>query len=139
MVEKNKWEKDIFGGTIGDPQLLLKCMLYGRQEEFIDWEQKTAAFETEAFMEMLALCREYAQADWSVAREWTSEEKKWNTLCMRVTYQGGFYSYLVNVDIYGREYPVYGFPTLSGQTYGITPSVDSCAIYSGGYVGNKEK
>ncbi len=131
LVEKNKWEKDIFGGVSGDPQTLLQRMLYGRQEEFIDWEQKTAAFETEAFLDMLELCREYAQADWSAAEDWTFQEKQMNTLCMQVRYAGGFYSYLVYVDIYGREYPVYGFPTLSGQTYGITPGMDSCAIYSG--------
>lgn len=131
LIEKNKWEKDIFGGTVGDPQLLLKCLLYGRQENFINWEQKTAAFETKAFTDMLELCKEYAQADWSAAKEWTSEEKEWNTLCLQVTYGGGFYSYLNYVDIYGREYPVYGFPMLTGQIYGISPGVDSCAIYSG--------
>lgn len=130
LVEKNRWEKDIFGGTAGDPQTLLRYMLYGRQEEFIDWEQKTAAFETEAFLDMLALCREYAQADWSAAKDWTYQEKQMNTLYMPVMYAGGFYSYLSYTEIYGREYSVYGYPTLTGQTYGITPGIDSCAIYS---------
>ena len=42
-----------------------------------------------------------------------------------------FSTYLFNVDIYGREYPIYGYPTLSGQAYGVAACSDSCAIYSG--------
>lgn len=34
-------------------------------------------------------------------------------------------------DVLGREYPVYGFPTLSGQTYEVIACSDSCAIYAG--------
>lgn len=130
FIRKNQWEKDILGG-MGDSQSLLQYMLYGRQEEFIDWEQKTAAFETEEFVALLALCREYSQADWSDVAEWTYDEKKRNTLCMPCLFGGGFMTYLSNVDIYGREYQVYGYPTLSGQAYGINACADSCGIYSG--------
>lgn len=130
FIRENQWEKDIFGG-MGDPQSLLQYMLCGRQEEFIDWEQKTAAFETEEFMEMLALCREYSQTDWSDVMEWTYNEQKRNTLCKPCVYGGGFETYLSNVEIYGREYQVYGYPTLSGQAYGINACADSCAIYTG--------
>lgn len=130
LTEKNQWEKDILGG-MGDPQSLLQYMLCGRQEEFIDWEQKTAAFETEGFADMLALCREYSQADWSDALEWTYDEQKRNNLCMPCLFGGGFSTYLSNVGIYDREYQVYGYPTLSGQAYGINVCTDSCAIYTG--------
>lgn len=130
LVEKNQWEKDLFGSA-GSPESLLRFLLYGRQEEFIDWERQTASFETEEFTDMLALCREYSEADRSDAKEWTYEEREWNTLYKTAIYGGMFYTYLFNVDIYGREYPVYGYPTLSGQTYGIAACSDSCAIYSG--------
>lgn len=130
LIEKNQWEKDMFDST-GSPESLLRFLLYGRQEEFIDWERQRASFETEEFMDMLTLCREYSEADWSDAKEWTFEERGWNTLCKTAIYGGMFYTYLFNVDIYGREYPIYGYPTLSGQTYGVAACSDSCAIYSG--------
>lgn len=130
LVEKNQWEKDILG-NFGYSEELLRFMLCGRQEEFIDWEQQTAAFETEEFTDMLTLCREYAREDWSEAKEWTYEERKWNTLLQTAIYGSAFYTYLFYVDICGREYPIYGYPTLSGQTYGIMACSDSCAIYSG--------
>lgn len=130
LIEKNQWEKDMFGST-GSPESLLRFLLYGRQEEFIDWERQTASFETEEFTDMLELCREYSKSDWSDAKEWTYEEQAWNTLYKTTIYGGMFFTYLFNVDIYGREYPVYGYPTLSGQTYGIAACSDGCAIYSG--------
>ncbi len=131
LIEKNNWDKDIFG-AVGDPESLLSYMLCGRQEEFINWEQKTVAFETEEFMDMLVLCKEYAEADWSDHMEFeTYEESEWNTLCKGVKLTAEFYFYLSNVYTYGREYQIYGYPTLSGQTYGITTSGDSCAIYAG--------
>jgi ABC-type glycerol-3-phosphate transport system substrate-binding protein len=133
LVEKNQWEKDIFGYG-GDAERMLKILLCGRQEDFIDFEHneyRKAYFETEEFTNMLELCREYAASDWSYINEMTYEERKWNTLCETVVYGGMFSYYLFNAEIYGREYPVYGYPTLSGQTYGVTACSDSCAIYSG--------
>ncbi len=132
LIEKNQWEKNIIGGEVGNPDTLLSYMLCGRQEEFINWEQKTVAFETEAFMDMLALCKEYAEADWSNHMEFeTYEEYEWNLLYNEVKFAAEFFFYLSNVYTYGREYQIYGYPTLSGQTYGITASSDSCAIYAG--------
>ena len=130
FIEKNQWEKDLFGAD-GSPESLLRFLLYGRQEEFIDWERQTASFETEEFTDMLALCREYSEEYRANAEGWTYEEREWNTLYKTAIYGGMFYTYLFNVDIYGREYPIYGYPTLSGQTYGIAACSDSCAIYSG--------
>ena len=40
-------------------------------------------------------------------------------------------SYLYYTDVCGREYSIYGYPTLSGQNYKLTACSDSCAIYSG--------
>lgn len=68
LIKKNRWEKDILGNE-GNPESLLQCLLYGRQEQFIDWKQKTADFETEEFRSMLELCREYAGKDWSAIRK----------------------------------------------------------------------
>ena len=133
LIEKNKWEKDIFD-LQGDPQqLLVYYLLSGRQEEFIDWEQRKAFFETEEFVDMLKLCREYAEADWPDESEWTSREREWNSLCIQVPFYLGKYGsgYLSYVSTYGREYPVYGCPTISGQTYEVSACSDSCAIYSG--------
>lgn len=130
LIEDNHWEKDIFGQQ-GNPERLLYYLLCGRQAEFIDWEQKKAAFETEEFTDLLILCKEYAEADWSDVKDMTYEEQKWNTLCAMGWYGFDFSYYLFDVDIYGREYPIYGFPTPSGQTYGINSTNDCCAIYAG--------
>lgn len=130
LVEQNEWEKDLFG-LQGDPERLLNYLLSGRQEEFIDWEQGKAFFETEEFVGMLKLCGEYAEADRSDVGEWTLEEKRYNTLCQEVRFGGWFASYLSYAGAYGREYPVYGYPTLSGQTYEVIACSDCCAIYSG--------
>lgn len=130
LIEENHWEKDIFGQQ-GAPEWLLYYLICGRQAEFIDWGQKKASFETEEFTDLLILCKEYAEADWSDVKDMTYEEQKWNTLCVINMYGGGFHDYLFEADIYGREYPIYGFPTLSGQTYGIKTSLDCCAIYAG--------
>lgn len=131
LLEENRWEKDIFGSVRGDPQNLLLYMLSGRKEEFLDWEHKTASFDTVEFTDMLALCREYAQAGQPNTENWTSEEYMRNTLCLRGNFGLGFISYLSYVEIYGREYPIYGYPTLTGQAYGISACADSCAIYAG--------
>lgn len=61
----------------------------------------------------------------------TYEEQRWNTLCKREIFGVDFWTYVNNVDMCGRKYPLYGYPTLSGQTYGITACPESCAIYSG--------
>lgn len=127
LVQENRWDKDIFGTSVGNPENFLYYMLSGRQDEFIDWENRTAAFETDEFMDLLALCGEYAEADWS---EWTYEERAWNTLCPTDTFYD-YMSYLRNVDIYGREYQLYGYPVIAGQAYGIWACADSCAIYTG--------
>lgn len=131
LIEQNRWEKALFGVCPGDPEAMLLALISGRQEELIDWEQGKAFFETEAFVDMLKLCREYAEADWSDAEEWSLEEKMYNTLFQDVLFGGNFTYYLFNADVYGREYPIYGYPTLSGQTYELTACSDSCAIYSG--------
>lgn len=131
LIEKNQWEKNIFGGLVGDSETMLYHMLCGRQNEFIDREKKTADFESESFLSILSLCKSYSEADWSNAKGWTYEDLKWNTLCKPELFGGSFAYYLSNVEMYGREYPVYGYPTISGQTYGITACADSCAIYSG--------
>lgn len=132
LIEKNQWEKDVFD-LQGEPQrLLVDYLLSGRQEEFIDWEQETAAFESEEFMDMLALCREYEQAYRTDEADGASySERKGNSLFMDSLIAGSFISYLNNVDICGREYQIYGYPTLSGETYEVQACLDSCAIYSG--------
>lgn len=136
LLEKNCWEMDIFGTQVGNPESLLYYILYGRQEEFVDWRQKTASFEGPEFMDVLALCKEYGEADWSDASEWTYEEHRWNTLCNRTTVAIDFATYLFNIDMYGREYSIYGYPTSYGQVYRIAACADSCAIYAGSQ--NKE-
>ena len=82
-------------------------------------------------MDVLALCKECKETDWPDTSDWISEEYYRNTLCMPVAYGGGFGSYLSYVNIYGREYQIFGFPTNSGQVYGNNACYDSCAIYSG--------
>ncbi|MCD8378950.1 MAG: ABC transporter substrate-binding protein [Lachnospiraceae bacterium] len=135
LLEENQWEMDLFDAA-GDPENLLRVLLYGRQEEFLDWENGAAYFDTGEFTELLELCMEYAQADWSHTVEWTYEERERNTLYKSVTYGKMFAYYLFYAETYGREYPVYGYPTLSGQAYGLEACSASCAIYS--LSGNKE-
>lgn len=131
IVEQNQWELAPVGGQAGSPTTLLSFLLSGRQEEFIDWEQKTASFETDEFVNILKLCREYAEKNWSYMEQQTYEERKYNILCQEIYLGGDFTTYLSHADVYGREYPLYGYPTLSGQIYKISTCPDSCAIYSG--------
>ncbi len=127
LVAQNGWEKPVLSGQPGDSEALLFFLLSGSLDKFIDWEQGKAFFETEEFVDLLELCREYAEMDRSDAMGWTDEEKERNTLCREVRYGGNFSYYLW----YGREYPIYGYPALSGQIYEILSCSDSCAIYSG--------
>lgn len=127
LVAQNGWEKPVLAGQPGDSEALLFFLLSGSLEKFIDWEQGKSFFETEEFVDILELCREYAKNDRSDAMGWTNEEKEYNTLCREVRYGGNFSYYLW----YGREYSIYGYPTFSGQIYEILSCSDSCAIYSG--------
>ncbi|MCM1102263.1 MAG: ABC transporter substrate-binding protein [Clostridium sp.] len=130
LLEQNQWEKDVLDAN-GNPGLLLYYLFCGRQEEFIDTEQRTAAFETDEFMDMLALCREYGQtyrADGAEGK--TYSERKPDSLFSNCLI-ADFGLYLSDVNVYGREYRIYGYPTLSGQTYEIAACLDSCAIYAG--------
>lgn len=125
MLQKNGWEKNVFNIYQGDPQRLLWHMLIGRQEELIDTEQKKAYFETQAFLDMLALCKEYAQ-NYQSGEE---DLMNYNNLCSRNKYSF-YYYYVSSTDVYGREYLIYGYPTESGQVYQVSSS-DSCAMYAG--------
>ncbi len=131
LVEQNQWNRFLIGGLPGDPEALLLFLLKGSQEEFIDREQCKAFFDTEEFVSMLELCREYAEADWPDIEEWTAEERRHHTLCQEVLFGSGFIDYLHYAGVYGREYPVYGYPAFSGQVYEVISCSDSCAIYSG--------
>ena len=129
LVEDNRWEQPILGG-LNDAQTLLWYLLSGRQEEFIDWNRKEAAFETEEFEKLLALCKENGEQEWPNVSEWTFEEMQRNAICGLV-FLPDFSGYLTLVDVYGREYPLYGYPTSDGQEYRIGLYADSCAIYAG--------
>lgn len=128
LIEKNQWEKDIFG-SCGDWEGLLRDLFGGRQQEFIDWESGEASFETEAFTEILELCREYAERDWPSLVGGLEDTAPY-ILCER-SVQGDFWPYLFYTGFYGREYRIYGYPTSTGQLYEIRVSPDCCAIYAG--------
>ena len=81
LVEKNQWEKLIMqGGVTGDPEALLETLLTARQEEFIDWENKTVSFESEEFEALLTLCKEYAENQKQDTSDWVYEEFEAQTL-----------------------------------------------------------
>lgn len=128
LIEENGWEKDIL--PAGTPQDLLYYLVAGQQNRFIDWENKTAAFETEEFYQLLALCREYSARDWPDTHGLTYGELCRDSLCTAV-FLTSYQDYLTNVNLYGREYPLYGYPTSSGQVYRIGTCCDGCAIYAG--------
>lgn len=125
MVEENKWEKNIYNIYQSNPLRLLEYMFNSRQEEFIDREQGTASFETQAFTDMLVLCKEYAENHSAEEDYWDG----WNNLCSEQIFNF-FYHYVFWTDAYGREYQIYGYPTADGQVYQVSSS-DSCAIYAG--------
>lgn len=125
MLEENKWEKNIYNIYQSNPLRLLEYMFNSRQEEFIDREQGTVSFETQAFTDMLVLCKEYAENH-------PVEEDCWdnrNNLCSERIFNF-FIQYISYTDVYGREYQIYGYPTADGQVYQVSSS-DSCAIYAG--------
>lgn len=129
LLEENRWEKDIFASR-GNPERLLYYLVCGMQEELIDREQGEVFFETETFREILALCREYGEADTSA---WASDDGMDNWLYTYFGWGGMFHENILGANIYGleRDCPLYGYPTLSGQVYGVWACMDSCAVYSG--------
>lgn len=128
LIEENGWEKDIL--PAGTPQDLLYYLVAGQQNRFIDWENRTAAFETEEFYQLLALCGEYAARNRPDPHGLTYEELCRDSLCTAAFFTS-YQDYLTNVNLYGREYPLYGYPMSSGQVYRIGTCCDGCAIYAG--------
>lgn len=126
MIEENGWEKNIYNIYQSNPLSLLYQIFACRQGEFINKEQGTASFETQEFIDMLVLCREYAENCHTEEDSWGDE---WNNLCAEQMFSY-FYHYIFNTDVYGREYQIYGYPTSDGQVYQVSSS-DSCAIYAG--------
>lgn len=126
MIEENNWEKNIYTIYQSDPLRFLEYMFGSRQEEFMDKEQGTASFETQEFVDMLALCKEYAQNYQSDEDDYYD---KWQNLCS-VGLFSFYYHYLYNTAVYGREYQIYGYPASDGQVYQVDSS-DSCAIFAG--------
>ncbi len=129
LLEENQWEKDVWQGY-GEAERLLYKMLTGRQSEFIDRENETAAFETEEFMKLLELCKSYQESYREDAYEWTSEDLIQNELCMPLIFED-VGTYLSGTEFYGREYALYGYPTEQGQVYGVDVCPDCCGIYAG--------
>lgn len=125
MLEKNHWEKNVFNIYQSDPQRLLRNLFICRQGELIDKEQKKAYFDSQFFLDMLMLCKDYAQ------NHQAGEDDLMNVqnLCSRNQYSF-YYYYVAAADVYGREYQIYGYPTADGQVYQVYSS-DSCAIYAG--------
>lgn len=125
MLQKNAWEKNVFNIYQSNPQDLLRNLLIGRQSELIDKEQKKVYFESQTFLDMLALCKEYAENH----EAGEDDLMNYNNLFSRRQY-GFYYDYVVSTDVYGREYQIYGYPTAGRQVYQVFSS-DSCAIYAG--------
>ncbi len=125
MLQRNAWKKNVFNIYQSNPQDLLRNMLIGRQGELIDKEQKKAYFESQAFLDMLALCKEYAENH----EAGEDDLLNYNNLFSRRQY-GFYHDYVFSTDIYGREYQIYGYPTADGQVYQVFSS-DSLAIYAG--------
>lgn len=125
MLEKNDWEKNVFNIYQNDSMSLLKHMFIGMREELIDEEQQKVYFESQAFIDMLVLCREYAEKHQAAEDDWMD----YNNLLSKKIYSF-YYFYATSMDVYGREYLIYGYPTAGGQVYPVF-SADSCAIYAG--------
>lgn len=129
IIEKSQGEQFVLGG-LSDSQTLLWYMLAGQQDEFIDWERREASFESEEFLKTLALCKENGERKWPDLSEWTYADMQKNAVC-GIVFLSDLTNYLTLTEVYGREYPVYGYPTSSGQVYEINMSSESCAIYAG--------
>lgn len=128
LIERCRWEKYIYTPpSPAHPESLLYYVLSGRQEEFIHLEEKTAEFESPEFLDMLAMCKEYAEKDLP-AINGILDKNLWLLSPDEFT---RFSDYVWDVDLYGRDHQVYGFPTISGEAYQIGVAPDVCAIYAG--------
>jgi ABC-type glycerol-3-phosphate transport system substrate-binding protein len=130
LLASNQGKRHIFRNAPLDPLEMLHFLMSGQQNRFFNWEQKTAAFTSDEFINLLELCKEYAKAEKENIENQIGEELDNSILCKVDTYGMGFYSYLSNVDSYGRDYPIYGYPTLEVQSYKIRACYDSCAIFA---------
>lgn len=128
LMKQTQGERSVFYSN--SVENTLYRLIYALDTEFIDAEQKKAYFDTEEFVKLLELCKEYgaseAYVDNSDSREWRNYY-----LYEEITlYDLTDYMSPIGFEGYSRNYHIYGYPTVEGQYYQIDTAYDCCGIYS---------
>lgn len=114
-------------GTAGS---ILVELFRGMQEEFINWDEKRAYFDTPEFVSLLELCRECGKK--SPVKSGVSYDRlefadKVMLMPLSVFDPG---QYLEVHACYGEDAVLYGYPAMDGQVLLVNNAVDACGIYS---------
>ncbi|MCM1536250.1 MAG: extracellular solute-binding protein [Clostridium sp.] len=129
LIEKNNGEKGIFLSST--PSAVLETALWGMSGEFIDWEKGKADFDSGSFQQLLYFCKKYGKENIMVAGQgYETSDLAEHVLFLDVSVSQPS-GYVDVLGVYGRNTPIYGFPTKDGQQYLINRQKDACSIYSG--------
>ena len=93
--------------------VLVMMMWYARQQQWVDWNQGTAKFDDEEFVELLRFAATY-ESKYDGSSEYA--EEKWQTgkLLLYSRHVTGRRSYLQDLDILADDGVAIGFPTQEG-------------------------
>lgn len=117
----------ITGGTAGS---ILAELFQGMQEEFINWDEKRAYFDTPEFVSLLELCRKCGKK--SLVKSGASYDRlefadKVMLMPLSVFDPG---RYLEVHACYGEDAVLFGYPAMDGQVLLVNNAVDACGICS---------
>ncbi len=118
LLEKNsKTQEAVCNSSAYD---ILNLLFVGLRNELIDTEKREAYFETEEFVRLLTLCKEYGKENQSreESEAWLFE--RWELMDK--------YSYLRYVRTHGREYQICGYPTYNSSAFLVREETDVCGI-----------
>lgn len=101
---------------------LLSLLLTGMQNEFIDYDEKKAYFDTPEFISLLEFCREYGKKKLTGYSEDATE-----ALMVRFSLMAPV-DYLSTHIWYGEESALYGYPAAEGQLLLVESIADACGI-----------
>lgn len=109
-------------------------------ESFVDWEERTCSFESEAFIQTIEMLKSYAERCQKAEKDSTSTQttladKLYNrqvqTMSITFSFEEYFSSYRDIKDAFLESYELAGIPNMDGEVrYPITDSVNGTVLYS---------
>lgn len=109
-------------------------------ESFVDWEERTCSFESEAFIQTMEMLKSYAERCQKVKKDSSSTqttyadrlyERQVQTLRITLAFNEYFSDYRDIKDAFLESYELAGIPNVDGEVrYTITDSANKTVLYS---------